>query len=620
MRTSLALLVYALLLALPSPPQAPAQSRGIRQVSVVTQQGKSVDLYKGSHALLIGVSDYTAGWPDLESIPGELAQLQSVLEGQGFSVTRVMNPDRNGMRQAFEQFISKYGYDYDNRLLFFYSGHGYTRKPGGRLQGYLVPADAPNPELDERGFLRKAITMSQVQVWARDIEAKHALFLFDSCFSGSIFKTRALPVPRHITDKTIKPVRQFITAGSAGEEVPARSVFLPTFIRAIEGAGDVNGDGYVTGSELGQYLHEKVLGYGEGQTPQYGKIKDPSLDEGDFVFPVKRRAAVQPAVAAAAAVIPAVAPRTIDEEEEFWKAIKGSKSPEEYEAYLADFPNGRFARIAKLMLRRYKRTPAAQAPPAPPPKQQAAVRTKPAGLGQDPFTGMEFVRVRGATYEMGCGPWNGAQCEDDEKPVHKLRVPAFWMGKKEVTQSQWRKVMGKNPSKIKLSDNHPVENVSWIDVQVFINKLNGKSGGSYRLPSEAEWEFACRAGGKKRKYGTVSGALSRRLANYGKQSCCGGDDSDGHMKTAPVGIYPPNGLGLHDMTGNLWEWVQDAYQKDAYAIAAKGGTVEDGAGNLRVFRGGAWYSAVRYLRCSDRRYQKASHKDNGLGFRLVKVK
>ncbi|MCH8888766.1 MAG: hypothetical protein IIC13_19500, partial [SAR324 cluster bacterium] len=108
--------------------------------------------------------------------------------------------------------------------------------------------------------------------------------LFDSCFSGTIFRARALPVPRYITNKTAKPVRQFITAGSAGEEVPAKSVFLPSFIRAIEGEGDTNRDGYVTGSELGAFLNQRVLSYDTGQTPQYGKIRDPDLDEGDFVF------------------------------------------------------------------------------------------------------------------------------------------------------------------------------------------------------------------------------------------------------------------------------------------------------------------------------------------------
>ena len=130
--------------------------------------------------------------------------------------------------------------------------------------------------------------MNRILTWSREIEAKHALFLFDSCFSGTVFKAKALPkIPPHISDVTSRPVRQFISAGSAGEEVPANSVFTPSFVRAVRGEGDLDRDGYVTGTELGMYFHKKVLSYNTGQHPQYGKIRDPDLDEGDFVFALK---------------------------------------------------------------------------------------------------------------------------------------------------------------------------------------------------------------------------------------------------------------------------------------------------------------------------------------------
>jgi len=161
-----------------------------------------------------------------------------------------------------------YGFDKNNRLLFFYSGHGYTRNN----KGYIVPTDAPNPQLNEKsekGFLKKAVGMNQILTWARRMEAKHALFLFDSCFSMAKL-----------------PVRQFITAGSADEEVPAKSVFTPAFIDALQyRLGDLYKDGYVTGEELGLYLKNKVHEHSE-QTPQYGKIRDYDLSRGDFVFAV----------------------------------------------------------------------------------------------------------------------------------------------------------------------------------------------------------------------------------------------------------------------------------------------------------------------------------------------
>ncbi len=266
--------------------------RGI-DIVIRDKQGKQVGMYKGSHALIIGVSDYKAGWPDLENIPREIDKVEEALSKQGFNIVKVMNPDNETLEDAYKDFIDKYGYDEQNRLLFFFSGHGHSRK-GGR-KGYLVPIDAPNPRKDEKGFLRKALTMSDILNMSKKMEAKHALFLFDSCFSGTIFKTKALPKqPPHISSYTASPVRQFISAGSAGEEVPAHSVFSPSFVRGLRGEADLNKDNYVTGTELGMYLHEKVLDYNTGQTPQYGKIRDPELDEGDFVFALGRDVYEQP--------------------------------------------------------------------------------------------------------------------------------------------------------------------------------------------------------------------------------------------------------------------------------------------------------------------------------------
>ena len=264
------------------------QTKGIKMV-IKDKSGRKVGLYKGSHALIIGVSRYTAGWPNLESIPGEMDQIKTALMNQGFNVKEILNPTSDQLNNAFEDFIDRYGFDRDSRLIFFFSGHGYTRMKGKK--GYIVPSDAPDPRLDEKGFLRKAIPMGQILTWSKEIEAKHALFVFDSCFSGTIFKTKGLPKhPPHISNVTSRPVRQFISAGSAGQEVPARSVFVPSFIRALRGEGDLDRDGYVTGTEMGMYLHRKVLSYETGQTPQYGKIKDPDLDEGDFVFQLGRPA------------------------------------------------------------------------------------------------------------------------------------------------------------------------------------------------------------------------------------------------------------------------------------------------------------------------------------------
>jgi hypothetical protein len=247
--------------------------------------------YSGSYALLIGESQYTNGWSNLGSIPGELRKVEQILKSQGFTVEKSSNLNSRQLKNRFERFIDKYGFDENHRLLFFYSGHGHTRKD----KGYIVPVDAANPNFDETGFLRKAVEMNQILTWMRRIEAKHVLFLFDSCFSGTVFKARDLPkVPRQISQAANEPVRQFITAGSANETVPAKSVFAPVFVDALRyGFGDMNKDGYVTGQELGLHMWNKVPQHTE-QTPQYGKIKDYELSRGDFVFVVG--GAAQPSI------------------------------------------------------------------------------------------------------------------------------------------------------------------------------------------------------------------------------------------------------------------------------------------------------------------------------------
>ena len=262
-----------------------SQTKSIKIV-IKDTSGCEVGLYKDSYALLIGVSDYTAGWPKLHSIPQEISQVEAILQNQGFHVRKVMNPTAENLSKAFENFINKHGFDENNRLLFFFSGHGHTRK--NDQKGYLVPADAPNPNKDRVGFLRKALPMSQILAWSRQMEAKHAVFLFDSCFSGTVFKAKDLPGrPPHISRATSLPVRQYITAGDVGETVPAKSVFTPAFIDALKyGWGDLNGDGYVSGTELGLYLQEKVPQH-SNQNPQYGKIKDYELARGDFIFALK---------------------------------------------------------------------------------------------------------------------------------------------------------------------------------------------------------------------------------------------------------------------------------------------------------------------------------------------
>ena len=264
---------------------AVAQERGIVPVPIKNPQGQQVLLYQESHALVVGVSEYQKGWPILPGVLKDVELVKHALEDKGFHVVAVQNPSRNELRNSIEEFINRYGQDEDNRLLFYFAGHGHTLKLSyGEERGYFVPIDAPNPNRNQPGFLAKSINMESMEVYAKQIQAKHALFLFDSCFSGSIFALNRA-IPENISFKTSEPVRQFITAGSAYETVPDESIFRDQFIRAIRGEGDSDGDGYVTGVELGEFLQKTVINYSKGsQHPQYGKIRNPNLDKGDFVF------------------------------------------------------------------------------------------------------------------------------------------------------------------------------------------------------------------------------------------------------------------------------------------------------------------------------------------------
>ncbi|QWR76919.1 caspase family protein [Candidatus Magnetomonas plexicatena] len=261
-------------------------------IKIKDNSGKEVNLYGESHALVIGVSAYQAGWPKLPGVINDVEVVTTLLTEQGFEVVTVINPSRDKLLMAFDDFIQKYGSKPDNRLLFYFAGHGHTvKKSYGDDMGYIVPVDAPRPDKDRSGFLAKAVDMQQIESYAKRIDAKHALFLFDSCFSGSIFDmSRA--VPEIISYKASKPVRQFITSGAADEPVPDKSIFLEQFKAALEGAA-ADKDGYITGTALGEYLQNTVTNYSKGtQHPQYGKIRNPKLDKGDFVFKVKEEVAV----------------------------------------------------------------------------------------------------------------------------------------------------------------------------------------------------------------------------------------------------------------------------------------------------------------------------------------
>ena len=217
----------------------------------------------------------------------------------------------------------------------------------------------------------------------------------------------------------------------------------------------------------------------------------------------------------------------------------------------------------------------------------------------------EMVEVRGGTFRMGATSEQGSDAWDDEKPVHSVTLSEYYIGKTEVTQALWKAVMGSNPSSFK-GDNLPVECVSWNDCQEFIRKLNSLTGQKFRLPTEAEWEFACRGGNNSRGYKYSGSNYIDNVAWY---------DGNSGKKTHPVGTKLPNELGIYDMTGNVWEWCSDWYGRK-YSSGAQTNPKGPYDGSYRVDRGSSWDGNARCYRSSGRFCNSPGHYRYCHGFRL----
>jgi formylglycine-generating enzyme len=215
--------------------------------------------------------------------------------------------------------------------------------------------------------------------------------------------------------------------------------------------------------------------------------------------------------------------------------------------------------------------------------------------------GVEFVALPGGCFKMGSD-----LLKDFEQPIHEACVDSFYIGKYEITQKQWNRLMDSNPSKF-LGENHPVDRVSWLDSKAFIDRLNKfENTNRYRFATEAEWEYAARAGSQTEYYWgpTIDNdyAWYYGTANY---------------HTHPVGLKKPNAFGLYDMSGNLWEWVNDWFHKDYYKKKEKNNPKGPDSGKFRVRRGGSWANFTKYIRSASRYRGRPDHKHHIMGFRIA---
>ena len=668
------------------------------RVVATTPEGKEIHLYNNSYALVLGNGNYSNGWDPLPGALRDADDVATALKRNGFKVTLKKNLTRGSFNEVFGRFCHKYGRNRNNRLLFYYAGHGHTEKMATNEDlGYLVMVDAPSPETDPVGFELSSVDMQTMVTWAKKIKARHVLFMFDSCFSGSVLNLRERVVPQNISESIKLPVRQFITAGRANEPVPDHSIFKVAFLDLLEGRDrEPIPDGYITGEELGLYLKNKVPEYNPAQHPQYGKIRDIRLDKGDFVFqlatsgatvsakfPAESRTtlSVSTNVTGARVLVDgrpmgktplndiSVSPGShrllvaADGYDAYEKRVRLESGrgmsvyvnlieamPSQGRLFIEAVPENarvRVLNIAPVFYQGMELKPGRYHLEVSAEGYETEKRWVTLSAGKDKninirlaamqspierkvrnSLGMEFVYIPQGNFLMGSAidsskvesQYGGTEkYYQDEHPQHRVTLTrGFYMQTTEVTQGQWERVMGINPSGFKNCGNDcPVEKVSWNDAQTFIRKLNQmERSNKYRLPTEAEWEYALRAGAKAPFY--TGDCLTTEQANY-NGNYPGKDCKKGNyrMKTTPVGTFSPNKLGLYDMHGNVWEWCQDKYG------SFPSGSVTDPTGSFsggdRVYRGGSWFDGAKDCRAANRFKGEPGVSGNDLGFRLVRT-
>jgi formylglycine-generating enzyme required for sulfatase activity len=223
---------------------------------------------------------------------------------------------------------------------------------------------------------------------------------------------------------------------------------------------------------------------------------------------------------------------------------------------------------------------------------------------------LELVKIPGGTFQMGSNE------SEDEQPIHSVTVTPFWLGKFPVTQAQYEAVMGTNPSKFR-GANRPVDQVSWYDAESFCQRLSEKLGNQYRLPSEAEWEYACRAGTTTPFY--FGATLTSDFANYnGTKTHAREPKGKYREQTTDVGAFAPNGFGLYDMHGNVWEWCEDHWHRNYQGAPLDGSAwVSENDNDNRRLRGGSWIYYPWWCRSACRGYATPDICDINVSFRVV---
>ena len=530
-------------------------------------------------ALVIGNGTYKTS--PLKNPVNDAKDMATKLRGLGFVVIERSNLGIRQIGSTLREFRSKLAPG--GVALVFYAGHGLQIKG----ENYLPAVDADIGS--EEDVPNQSLAIRQVMDVLSDAKTRLNLVFLDACRNNPYS-------------------RSFRSTGEGLSRVTAPSGTLISFATR-PGSVAADGDGrnglYTgallqqmsnTGQPIEQVLKRVVTSVKAGSQNRQEPWMEGSI-EGEFCFG-------ECSVAGSAS--PAVS-----DDRALWESVKDSRNLHELRVYLKRFPLGLFADLASARINALE--PLSSTPVSPSAQPQQPLRPIPVQPGatfKDCDNCPEMVVIPSGNFLMGtkADPYSSSQPSDDEQPQHAVAVLSFSLGKYEVTQEQWYTVMGSLPGKFR-GRTLPVEQVAWNDAQEFVRRLSEKTGRGYRLPSEAEWEYAARAGGQSADPFANADTELGRYAWYVANS---------NNQPHSVGEKLPNAFGLYDMHGNVWEWTQDCWNRNYGGAPSDGSTWGGGDCAKRVFRGGSWGDTAPNLRAAFRSKDAPTNRYYNIGLRVVR--
>jgi formylglycine-generating enzyme required for sulfatase activity len=577
------LLAALLLSAVIVPGARRARSQQSRKVGVLggPQTPPTMPANARRFALVIGNDAYATA--PLKNPVNDARALARALRACDFDVLERENLTQSGTKQALRAFGERLRAGGRAAVgLFYYAGHGVQV----RDRNYLIPVGAVvnNEEEIEYEAVDVGFAMAQMEAAQNSLN----IIILDACRDNPFARSfrsasRGLAQMQAPTGTLIA----YATApGRTASDGPgANGLFTSELLAAMRTPG-------LAIEDVFKQVRIKVREKSNGQQVPW----EASSLVGDFYFtPTNKTVAAGPEPTGP---LPRLTADESAVELSFWETIKNSNDAEDFKAYLEQYPNGRFAALAR---RRVATLAQAHAPTSDAGRSDPPTNIKPGNLPATTTNriGLALVMIPPGSFMMGSP--DGA---DNERPVHQVTIAApFYLGKHEVTQMQWTMLMGTNPSDFKSAE-RPVEHVSWFDAQEFIRKLNAMGDGfEYRLPTEAEWEYACRAG----TTGDFAGDIDAMAWH----------DANSKGSTRPVGQKQPNKFGLYDMHGNVWEWCADKSPETYHGAPTDGSAWLDPASQKRMLRGGSWDHDRNHCRSAYRHWFTPSRHTHGIGFRVA---